>query len=171
MAPFRGIVYRALNVVWQLHPLSGEGARVHGGRFNAIGTPCLYTSLTPATALIEAMQGFATLQPTTIVSYRAEFDAILDVSDIDKVQAAGLDWRGFASPAWRMEMIALGTSASQRLAQDVAADGYSGMLVPSFAHGAGPGDINLVLWRWGPALPDKLTLHDDEDRLGVVSRR
>jgi RES domain-containing protein len=171
MAPFRGIVYRALNVIWQLQPLSGEGAKVHGGRFNAMGTPCLYTSLTPATALLEATQETANLQPTTVVSYNAEFEAILDVSDIGKVQGAELDWTDFASPVWRLEMIERGTSASRRMAQRVITDGYSGMLVPSFAKGASPGDINLVLWRWGPTPPDKLALNDDENRLGAISPR
>lgn len=35
----------------------------------------------------------------------------------------------------------------------------------SFAAGAGPNDLNLVLWNWGPRRPAKVLLIDDEKRL------
>ena len=35
----RGVVYRAHNPQWSWTPLSGEGARRHGGRFNRRGVP------------------------------------------------------------------------------------------------------------------------------------
>ena len=53
---YRGPLYRALNPVYAREPLSGRGAELYGGRFNAKGTPALYTSLDPATALREANQ-------------------------------------------------------------------------------------------------------------------
>ena len=40
---FQGILYRALNPMRAREPLSGEGARLYGGRFNPRGTPALYT--------------------------------------------------------------------------------------------------------------------------------
>ena len=52
---FRGLVYRAHNPQWSWTPLSGEGARRHGGRFNRRGVPALYTSLAPLTAIREAL--------------------------------------------------------------------------------------------------------------------
>ena len=48
---YTGPLYRALNPVYAREPLSGRGAELYGGRFNAKGTPALYTSLDPATAL------------------------------------------------------------------------------------------------------------------------
>ena len=35
----------------------------------------------------------------------------------------------------------------------------------SFAAGAGPDDLNLVLWRWGVDRPVRVLLVDDEGRL------
>ena len=51
---FQGLVYRAHNPEWSWTPLSGEGARRHGGRFNRRGVPALYTSLSPLAAIREA---------------------------------------------------------------------------------------------------------------------
>ena len=51
---FQGLVYRAHNPEWSWTPLSGEGARRPGGRFNHRGVPALYTSISPLTAILEA---------------------------------------------------------------------------------------------------------------------
>ena len=43
--------------------------------------------------------------------------------------------------------------------------GMVGMLVRSFAAGAGPDDRNLVLWTWGDRFPSRVAVIDDEQRL------
>ncbi|MFV0302812.1 MAG: RES family NAD+ phosphorylase [Paracoccus sp. (in: a-proteobacteria)] len=45
---YRGECFRAHNPRWSFEPLSGEGARRHGGRFNPPGVPALYLSTTYA---------------------------------------------------------------------------------------------------------------------------
>ena len=35
----------------------------------------------------------------------------------------------------------------------------------SFAAGAGDGDLNLVMWRWGEDRPARVVLIDEEGRL------
>ena len=45
-------VYRVSNTRYA-GDLSGEGARLHGGRWNHIGTPCLYTSQSRSLAVLE----------------------------------------------------------------------------------------------------------------------
>jgi RES domain-containing protein len=49
-------VYRALKPVWVRDPLSGEGARRYGGRFNPKGMAALHCTLDPVTALREISQ-------------------------------------------------------------------------------------------------------------------
>jgi RES domain-containing protein len=77
---FEGILYRALNPVWAHRPLSGEGAALHGGRFNPKGLPALYLSLDPLTAIREANQ-VGHLQPTTLVAYRASIERMFPGDD------------------------------------------------------------------------------------------
>ncbi len=46
------IIYRIGKTRWG-KDLSGEGARLNGGRWNNIGVPCLYTAASRALALLE----------------------------------------------------------------------------------------------------------------------
>ena len=62
-------------------------------------------------------------------------------------------------------MLAGAVPASQALADRLIGAGYAGLRVRSFAAGAGPDDINFVMWRWSPDLPARVTLIDDESRL------
>ncbi len=156
---FTGTLFRALNPVHAREPLSGRGAELYGGRFNPKGMPALYTSLSILTALREANQ-VGHLQPTTLVSYRADVDCIFDSRDPAAMAEEGLVPADLADPGWRDQMRHEGEATTQTLARRLTAKGYNGLLVPSYAPGAGPDDINLVLWRWGG-----LILIDDENRL------
>jgi RES domain-containing protein len=77
---YQGTLYRALKPIYAREPLSGRGAELYGGRFNAKGTPALYTSLTIMTALKEANQ-VGSLQPATLVSYEADIENVCDCRD------------------------------------------------------------------------------------------
>ena len=54
---------------------------------------------------------------------------------------------------------------TQRFARTLVADGFAGLLVRSFARGAGERDLNLVLYVWSGARPARLRVIDDESRL------
>ena len=101
---YTGPLFRALNPVYARAPLSGRGAELHGGRFNAKGTSALYTSLDPATALREANQ-VGSLQPTILVSYKADLGPIFDTRDQDGLERYGTTAVMLADPAWRMKML------------------------------------------------------------------
>ena len=60
-------------------------------------------------------------------------------------------------------MLARATVPTQDLAEAAIAAGYTGILVPSFARGAGADALNLVLWAWD----GRLALVDDANRLGL----
>ncbi|MTH80207.1 RES family NAD+ phosphorylase [Paracoccus aestuariivivens] len=161
---YDGLLYRALNPVWAREPLSGEGARRFGGRFNAKGTPALYTARSIVTAIREANQ-IGTLQPTTLVAYDARIERIFDATDPANLAAAEIDPATLAAADWRSRMLAEGRAPTQVMAARLIGEGYAGMQVRSFAPGAGSDDFNIVLWRWGADGDAILRLVDDEGRL------
>jgi RES domain-containing protein len=165
IATYRGLLYRALNPVQARAPLSDEGARRHGGRFNARGTPALYLSLSPATALREAIQVGA-LQPTVLVTYQGNLARLVDGRDPAALAPWGATPGNLADPDWRGGMLSLRSTPTQALAARLAGAGNAGLIVPSYARGAVAGDVNLVLWRWNTGDGDMLTVIDDEGLLG-----
>ena len=163
---YSGKLYRALNPIYAREPLSGEGARRYGGRFNPKGLPALYCSLSIMTAVREANQ-VGTLQPTMLVAYEAELDGIFDATVEANLIVEGLDAAIIRAPTWRDEMKATGEARTQAFARSLIAKGCRGLLVPSFSPGASRRDMNMVLWQWGSAAPGRLTLIDDEGRLST----
>jgi RES domain-containing protein len=161
---FAGPLYRALNPVYAREPLSGRGAALHGGRFNAKGVPALYTALDPATALREANQ-VGTLQPTVLVSYRADIGPIFDTRDMDALDRYDLSPQHLADPGWRTRMLDSHPVPTQDFAHRLCADGFTGVLTRSFAQGASENNLNIVLWRW-TGKGCVLDVVDDENRLG-----
>ena len=164
---FVGLVYRAHEPHWAWDPLSGEGARQYGGRFNKKGTSALYTSLTIFGALEEASAEppRSQLQPTTICSYQVNVRPIFDATDATNLERNGILFDDLACPTWEEETLAGGTAGSQAVAENLIQKGYAGILVRSFVLGASASDLNLVLWKYGPELPTQVLLVDDEGRL------
>ena len=161
----RQTVWRAHHPRWAFAPDSGEGAARHGGRFNSIGTPALYTSLRFETAWLEAQQGFPfKAQPMTLCGYDVDCEDMADLTD-QEVRAslgiklsdlscgwAGILDRGLVPPSW---------SVANRL----MAAGYAGILVNSFASGATEFDLNAVFWLWAPVPPHRVRVLDPSGRL------
>lgn len=160
---FCGALYRALNPVYAREPLSGRGAALYGGRFNPKGTATLYCALDPATALREVNQ-VGNLQPTILVSYRADLAPVFDTRDADARGRYGVTPDMLEHPGWRADMLEGRTVPTQSLANALIREGFAGLLVRSFAKGTTAATLNLVLWRW--TTDDcRLEVIDDEDRL------
>jgi RES domain-containing protein len=163
---WQGLVYRAHHPGWAWAPDSGEGARLHGGRFNRPGLPALYTALRPETAWLEAQAGFAfKAQPMTLCAYRVDCDGVLDLTDPRHLAACGIAAADLAAPwadlADRGEPV-----PSWAIADRLVAAGAAAVIVPSFAPGSLEGrDVNMVFWRWGPDPPCRVAVIDDHGRL------
>ena len=167
---FRGTVYRAHNPEWAWTPLSGEGARRYGGRFNRRGMPALYCSLSQITAIREATPVGRPMQPLTLCAYQVDAEPVFDATDQMRLRESDVLEAELACPTWQADMLDRGVAASQRLAERLVAAGYVGLLVRSFAVGASKGDLNLVMWRWGNAHPTRVALIDEEGRLAPPFR-
>ena len=162
---YRGIVFRAHDPRWGWSPVSGEGARIHGGRFNRKGLAALYTSVTPATAIREAGVCGLRPQPTLLCAYEVDSEPVLDARDPAQRAALGVTELDLSCPDWEQRMLEGRVPASQRLADRLIAAGYVGMLVRSFAAGSRADELNLVLWRWADRRPSRVALIDDDGRL------
>ena len=161
---FRGAAYRAHNPRWSWSPLSGEGARINGGRFNPQGVAALYLSLDWATAVTEANQGFSfRIPPLTIVSYDVDCRDIADLSTANGLKRHTT--RSELGCAWKLLAETGEKVPSWILGERLRAKGFAGIIVPSFAPGAGAAAKNLVLWRWGDAVPYKAVVFDPQRRL------
>jgi RES domain-containing protein len=88
------------------------------------------------------------------------------------LRAHGVEQRDLAC-AWKQLAETGAPVPSWRVAERLRADGNVGIIVRSFAQGAEAEAKNLVLWRWGPALPHRVTVFDPDRRLprGAASWR
>lgn len=166
MTRFRGLVHRAHHPGWAFEPLSGEGAALHGGRFNPRGVPALYTSLEVTTAWAEYQQGFPHRpQPVTLCAYEVDCLPVLDLTDERLLAREGILPETLACP-WELQAAEGLTPPSWELASRLIAAGIHGIVVPSFAPNAQRGARNLVLWCWNRSGCDcHIHLIDDHDRL------
>jgi RES domain-containing protein len=160
----QAVYYRGHDPQWALSPLSGDGAKARGGRFNPIGVPALYLGATLDAVIAEMTHGFAhRLEPLTVVSYDVDVEDIVDLRTAASRRAAGIKLVDIGC-SWELDLAHGREPASwcivNRLRKTAA-----GILVPSFAKGARKDMHNLVLWKWGPHLPYRVTAHDPSGRL------
>jgi RES domain-containing protein len=161
----RATVFRAHHPRWSFDSLSGEGARIHGGRFNAKGTAALYTALRQETAWLEAQQGFPfKAQPMTVVGYKVDCADIVDLTNDAERYRLGIDLSELACP-WEDLALKRQEPPSWALANRLVKAGAAGIIAPSFASGAGPNDRCVIFWRWNDTTDHRIAVIDDHDRL------
>lgn len=165
-AHYRGPAFRAHNPRWSWAPLSGEGAALYGGRFNAKGVPALYLATDMATAMREVAHGFPfkLVDPLTIISYAVDCADIVDLTSPRQRRAHKIAEDDLAC-AWLLLQEECKPVPSQDIAAWLQAEGAAGILVRSFAPGSTADNINLVLWKWGRDLPHRVRVHDPDERL------
>ena len=161
----RAECFRAHDPNWAWSPLSGAGTALTGRRFNWPGLETLYLSLSFNTVFREVSGGFAhRLTPYVLCSYDVDSDDIADLRTDTGRAERGVALDDLAC-AWGDALIAGREPESWTLVRRLIADGHAGALVPSFANGATAVDQNLVLWRWGPDLPHKVTVYDPTGKM------
>lgn len=139
---FTGRTFRVVPPRWAHAPLSGEGARLHGGRFNPPGMPAFYSALDPHTAYVEYTQELYD-RPGLLCSFDIEGARILDLCSPEGLADAGL-----SVDDMRLRWFGRSDSPTQRAATRLQALNIVGLIYASRQHGTGR---NLVLWRWnGP---------------------
>lgn len=162
---FVGSCYRAHDPRWAFKPTSGEGAAIRGARFNPKGVPALYLGLSIMTAIKEISQGFPhRLDPTVLCSYDVDCDDVVDLAT-EQGRGAAFVTGGDMGCAWATALANGDRPASWAVYDQLVLRGAAGIIVPSYAPGAGLNDRNLVLWDWGPALPHKVEVFDPSGRL------
>jgi RES domain-containing protein len=161
---FSGFAYRAHDPKWAFDPLSGEGAAVHGGRFNPRGVPALYLAASPEGAILEASHGFAyRFEPLTICTYEIAALKLADLTDADLLAGAGVNTDDLGS-AWMLEL-SEGKRPGSWQVHDKLVETWSGAWVPSFARNARSNFRNIVLWRWNTGPADTVSIFDPNSRL------
>lgn len=161
---YSGAAYRAIHPRWSFAPLSGEGAAIHGGRFNPKGVPALYFGTSVEVAFLEATQGFAfKFAPLTMCSFEVDCDDIVDLRDEAQRQAVGIRAEDM-SCAW-FSAIAEGKRPASWAIHERLHRSAAGIRVPSYAPGASPEMSNLVLWDWSNTPPHAVVVHDPDHRL------
>ena len=162
---WRGVCYRAHAPKYAFDPLSGEGARIAGGRFNPIGTPALYLATSIESLLLEQGRGFSMLlPPLTICAYIIDIENIADLRTPELCAEAGFPFDALGCP-WRQDLHKGKIPASWSIAKDLIGRGVNGILAPSFANGARPDMTNLVLWNWDADNPHQIKVHDPNSDL------
>ena len=160
-----GLVYRAHHPRWATSPTSGQGAALHGGRFNAKGIAALYTSRRLETAWLEAQQSFPfKAQPMTLCIYEVDCEDVVDLTRPEERSRLGIDEADLAC-AWEHLAAQGRLPASWLLAQGLVSKGIAGIIVRSYAAGATAADINAVFWRWTDQPPHQVRIVDDFGRL------
>jgi len=115
-----------------INDLSGEGSRLYGGRWNLVGTPCLYASQNAALCLLEFVVQFSRIAlPTDVAMAKIEIPDDLKIIEID---------RDDLPLKWDEPLL---NSASQKFgAQQFSNIALAGFKIPSVVS---PFEFNFVL--------------------------
>lgn len=147
----QGRWFRVLKPRYAHEPVSGEGARLVGGRFNRMGIAALYLSADPQTAYAEYTQTLYD-RPGLMCSYEVDLAPVIDLRN-----EAVLDALGVATTDLAGRWIGIKEPPGQRLSERLIAEGW---VVALYRSAQRPEGTNLVVWSWAANAPRKVKLVD-----------
>jgi len=149
LSGWSGLAFR--HVTPSFDPLSTRGAELHGGRWNAPGTPALYLALSPETARSELdrlvalrAQSLDELLPRNLATVRVSLDRVVDLRSEQFIRELSGERDG------------LSASTCRSAGEMAASAGLGGILAPS-ATGVG---LVLVAFPGNFGASDNLGLVD-----------
>ncbi len=145
---------------WAHMPLSGEGAARFGGRWNPVDAPTLYAACELSTAWAEYNQGFVQ-HPALIAQLELADAALAELTDPTVLQALGVD-PAIHRCEWRADLDEGRTPETHLLRQRLLAEGFDGVVYPSFMS---PGGNCVALWHWNGLGQPSLKVIDPDQRL------
>ncbi len=168
---FHGEIYRSVSPKYATARdlVTGEGAKRFGGRWNPVGVPAIYGSLTPQTALEETLAHaryyglpINTSMPRTFVAIHVELSRVLDLTAGRNLQSLRVSEQRMLECDWRKVGAAGREPVTQRIGRLAAEANLEAILVRSSADNDGS---NLVvfsdnLWttsRVSVVSPDRLS--------------
>ncbi len=168
VGPWEGTVFRSTTLEYSHSEdiTSGEGSRLHGGRWNPPGEfAAIYACLDPETAMEETLAHFRyygipehAAMPRLFVAIEVRLSTVLDLRDGRLRQRLRVSRDRMISSDWRSVQGEDQVPATQALGMAACSAGLEGLLVPSAIRRTG---TNLV------AFPGNLRRHS---HLGVLGR-
>ncbi len=154
------LLWRAYVPRWAHAPLSGEGARRFGGRWNPVGSPAIYAARELSTAWAEYNQGFVQ-HPALIIQIELGGASLADLTAADVMS----QWKiapDIHRCNWRDDLGKGRNPKTYDIRERLLAQGFDGVIYPSTMS---PGGSCVVLWRWNEPDAPSLRAIDPEGLL------
>jgi RES domain-containing protein len=135
--------------------LSGEGARLHGGRWNSPGRPMLYTAENPALAILE-VRVHLDLEPDLI----PDDYVLMEIAIPDTIALAQLDALPADACRWGDDWLARSETAVAKVPSFIAPRSFNLLINPSHPAAAGIAASGTQRFAFDPRLWLPLTVSE-----------